>query len=132
MFIPSTPSRALNTTFTPDANHYVMCIYTISISATATLSSNQNALVELRSDSATTPTTVRCSTASGVNLTLGVALGFTNSQSTVLVYIVPPGHNVKLVSTLTGTPTVTLVNQTEITISPEFDGVNFATGFPFK
>ncbi len=109
-----------------------MCIYTIEISATATLASNQNALVELRSDASSTPTTVRCSTSCGVNLTLGVTIGFTNSQRATLIYIVPPGHNVRLNTTITGTATATLVNQTEITISPELDAADFVAGFPFK
>lgn len=131
-FTPNTPSRVLNTVFMPSAALYTMCIYTVSISATATLAANQSGSVDLRSDTAATPTTVRCSTASGLNLTLGVAIGFVNSQSGLLVYIVPPGHNVKLVTASTGSPSITLIAQTEITISSEIDPVDFATGFPFR
>lgn len=131
-YTPSTPTRALNTNFTPNANFPTWVSYSIAIAATATLTGNQQGTVELRSDSAATPTTVRGTASAGVNLALGVAITFTNSQTCQLSYLVPPGHNVRLVSSVVGTPTISIVSQVEVVITPEFDGVDFATKFPFK
>lgn len=114
-YTPSTPTRALNTNFTPNASFGVLCIYTISISCTMSLTAGQTGSVELRSDTSATPTTARCrvtNTNSGA-LTIGLAL--TNAQESVLYYLVPPGHNVRLVSS--GNGTISITNQTEIVIN---------------
>jgi len=99
---PVTPSRALDSTFTPDAAKWVLCTYTIQIVAAA----GTSALVELRSDAATPPTTVRCS------VTLSVTgAGDSDTVQAQLVYLCPPGDNVRLVSSGTATPTI--AHQTE-------------------
>lgn len=126
---PTTPTRAVNTNFTPSAIYNVNACYTFSASVSASLAANVTASINFLSDTATTPTTVRCSFSVGTNLTLGVALGFTNSQISECCYIVPKGHVVRLAVT---SGTVTIVNQVEELFMPEFDGVDFTTGFPFK
>lgn len=103
---PTTPTRALDATFTPSATDYVLCLYTIELVATAT----QTAQVELRSDAAVTPTVVRTS----ARLTLAATAVLTTIRQE-LVYIAAPGDNVKLVSSGAGTSSI--VNQTEIVIS---------------
>lgn len=102
---PTTPTRAIGTEFTPSATKYVMGMYTINIVNT----SGQTATVELRSDSASPPTTVRCS----AKLISGATDGQTVRQQ--LTYVCPPGHNVKLVASGTGTATIS--DQTEMVIS---------------
>jgi hypothetical protein len=100
-FTASTPARALNTTFAPSATKYTMCIYSIQLVQTAA----QDGTCELRSDAASPPTTVRCSMRNVL----------TGTNRSVLVYIVPPGQNVRLVTS--GTGTFTIANQTEITFN---------------
>lgn len=94
---PITTTRALDAAFTPDAAKAVLCVYTIQLIAAG----GASALVELRSDSAATPTTVRCSASLAVT-----GAGDSDTVHCVLVYLCPAGDNVKLVSSGTGTPTV--------------------------
>jgi hypothetical protein len=104
---PSTPTRALDTAFQISTSNAYMVFYTISISVTSTLLGSQAGAVELRSDSAATPTTAR----SKVSNTLsGVAA--TNTKEAVLCYLVPAGHYVKLVSS--GAGTLSITSQTEV------------------
>lgn len=107
----TTPSRTLNSTFTPHATRPVLCSYTIEITAVASLVSGQAGTVELRSDTSSPPTTVRSSCKSDYNITLGISIGWNHVGRHVLTYICPAGHNVRLVSS--GTATITLVNQSE-------------------
>lgn len=99
---PTTPTRALDAVFTPDASKFVLCVYTIQIVGAA----GTTCAVELRSDSAVTPTTVRCS----ATLTV-VGAGDSDTVRQILVHLCPPGHTVKLVSSGTGVPTI--AHQTE-------------------
>ena len=110
----STPTRVLNTTFAPNSTRPVLVIYTVEISCTATLLGGQAGTVELRSDMAATPTTVRSSVSNANTVSLAIALTAVNTQRGVLTYLVPPGHNVRLV--VSGSATITLVNQTEVTL----------------
>lgn len=99
---PTTPARALDAVFTPSPSKWVLCIYTIQlVEGTA-----QTSTVELRSDSASPPTTVRCS---------AILAATTVTGRQLLVYLCPPGDNVKLVSSGTGTPTI--VHQTECALT---------------
>lgn len=102
---PTTPTRALDTEFTPSATKHVLGMYTINIVNTA----GQTTSVELRSDAASPPTTVRCS----AKLVSGATDGQTAQQQ--LTYVCPPTHKVKLVAAGTGTPTIAA--QTEMVIS---------------
>jgi hypothetical protein len=103
IWTPSTPSRALNTTFTPSTTNFVHCIYTIQLVETP----GQDGTVELRSDTASPPTTVRCSGRSAA----GALLGASVTNRTILTYVCPPGDNVRIVTS--GTGTFSIVNQTE-------------------
>lgn len=111
----ATSTRTLNTTFTPDASNAVLVNYVISISCTATLLGGQTGTVELRSDAATTPTTVRGRISNQNSVSLAIALTAVNAQEAVLSYLVPPGHKVRLVSS--GTATISLTAQSEVTLA---------------
>lgn len=111
----STPSRTLNSNFTPNASKMVFVSYTISISCSATIAGGgQTGKVELRSDSSATPTTVRGWVANTNSVTLAVAVGVVNTQEAVLSYLVPAGEKVRLVSS--GTATISIVAQSEVAI----------------
>lgn len=108
------PPRALNATFQPSATRPVEVFYTIQLSCTVTLGGSQTATVELRSDTNSPPTTV-CGTVSLTHaLGVGVGVGSTVTQTSVLSYTVPQGHNVRLVSS--GTGTISIVQQREVTL----------------
>lgn len=114
VYAPATSTRTLNSVFTPNATKAVFVNYTIQITCSATIASSQTGKVELRSDTATTPTTARCAVENTNAIGLGVGIGITNTQSSSLAYLVPPGHKVTLVSS--GTGTITILNQTEVTL----------------
>lgn len=106
----STPTRALNTNFTPHASKPTWVSYTIQISAsTGVLGAAGGGTCELRSDAAATPLTSR---ASARNETSGLV---NNTQITrhQLTYLVPPGHNVRLNTTTVGTATISIIEQVE-------------------
>lgn len=107
---PGTPvltTRTLDTTFQPSASRYTLCVYTIELQCTAL----QTMLVELRSDSAATPTVARCS----AKLTVA-ATGVATTIRQTLTWITAPGDNVKLVTAGTGTAPV-IAQQFEMQIS---------------
>lgn len=99
----STPSRTLDSDFTPSASQSVMVFYTIRI-ATSLLAGTGS--VELLSDTSSTPTTLR----SRVALTATI----NSTQDCVLSYLVPAGHKVHLSSA--GTATISIVAQSEVAI----------------
>lgn len=113
---PSTPSRTLNSNFTPNATKAVFVCYTIEISCDATLIGGQSGTVDLRSDTNATPTTVRCQVQNLNAVLLGVGVTMRNTQRVCLSYIVPAGHNVRLVSASVGSPTISIVQQSEVVI----------------
>lgn len=113
-YTPSTPARTLNTNFTPSATNATLCTYTISISCTMSLTAGQTGAVELRSDAVATPTTARCRVANTNAGALTIGLALTNAQESVLTYLVPPGHNVRLVSS--GNATISITAQSEVAI----------------
>lgn len=107
---PSTPTRSLNTPFTPSTTNNVMVFYTIRIACTSTILASQTGSVELMSDSSATPTTAR----SKVSNTLsGVAASNTSEQ--VISYFVPAGHSVSLVSS--GSATISITDQSEVLVT---------------
>lgn len=111
---PSTPTRAIGTAFQPSATNAALCIYSIQIACTASLSGGQAGQVQLLSDAANPPTTVRSTIANQNTSALTIGLTVVNNQTATLSYLVPIGHYVKLVSTnTTGTPTYTMVAQAE-------------------
>jgi len=115
--VPSTPARTLNTNFTPNASRPTLCIYSVQISCTTTLLSGDDGIIDLRSDTAVTPTTVRCSMRNRLFQGLGVTVGTNSVVRSVLIYLVPAGHNVRLVTTtLVAAPVYSIVDQVEITL----------------
>lgn len=111
----ATPSRTLNSNFTPSATKMVWVAYTISISCSATIAGGgQTGKVELRSDTSSTPTTVRAWIANTNSVSLAVAVGVVNTQEATISCMVPAGHNVRLVSS--GSATISIVAQCEVTI----------------
>lgn len=110
---PTTPARTLNTNFTPNANRPVFACYTVQISCTLTVTGTCSSTVDLRSDVNATPVTVRGQAAVTVTLGVGVTVTQTNGVTQTLCYMVPTGHNVRLVTSSSGTATATLVQQVE-------------------
>ena len=87
-----------------------MGIYSVTIAT----DDGEVGTVELRSDTSSPPTTVRCSAQNNFSVSGVLGVTGTSTVRSVLVYVVPPGHNVRLVTS--GTATFTLANQTEETI----------------
>lgn len=103
------------TTFTPNATHAVEACYTFNTACTLTLAGTCSAIVEFRSDTNATPTTVRMQTGSTMTLGIGVVVATTVGGPQQMCWLVPPGFNVRLVSTGTAAIT-TILNQTEVTL----------------
>lgn len=111
---PSTPTRTIGTAFQPSATNAVLCIYSIQIACTASLTGGQTGTVQLLSDASNPPTTVRATIGNQNTSTLTIGLTIVNNQTATLSYLVPIGQYVKLVSAnVTGTPTFTMIAQTE-------------------
>lgn len=111
---PSTPARVLGTTFQPSATKAVLCSYSVRTQVTnPLLAGASTALVTLLSDSASPPTTERCRVNAESSVALAVAIAITTANTAPLSYLVPIGHNVRLVSTVTGTGATSIVSQTE-------------------
>lgn len=111
---PSTPTRALGTAFQPSTTKAVFCSYSIKTTVTnPLLIGTSTAMVQLFSDAANPPTTERCRAAAESSVGVTVTLALTTANSAPLTYIVPPGHYVRLVSTVAGTGTTAIVSQTE-------------------
>lgn len=107
---PSTPSRSLATNFTPSASNITHVCYTVNIVCASTLVASCEGIVDLRSDTNATPTTVRGRFR--VKLNLGLALSTENEGQ--ICYLVPANHNVRLVSTtVSGSPTFSITTQIE-------------------
>lgn len=111
---PSTPARSLNAVFQPNATKAVDCSYSISITCTATLTGGQTGKVELFSDAVNPPTTLRSTLRNSNSVSLAIALTAVNEQTSLLNYLVPIGHYVKLLTTnVLGTPTFSMISQSE-------------------
>lgn len=111
----STPSRTIGSAgFQPSTTKYTLVSYTLSVDAALSLTGGAKGRVELRSDSSSTPTTVRCAVGNGNTGTLTVGLNTTQNATAPCTYIVPPGDYVRLVSvTDSGTPTFSVLAQFE-------------------
>lgn len=113
----TTPSRTLNSNFTPSTTRPVLGIYTVRISSPINVSTGNDGTCELRSDTNATPTTLICSTRNGNTGTVVVGVAITSTTEATLVHLFPPGHNGRLVTiNNTGTPTFTLVRSVEIVL----------------
>lgn len=114
-YTPSTPTRTLNTNFTPSATLAVQACYSLNLSCTLTIAGTCSGTVELRSDTNATPTTVRGTIGNTLTLGVGVVVSTTTGGPQQICYLVPPGHNVRLVSS--GTITPTFVSQSEVSVA---------------
>lgn len=114
---PAVSTRAFNTTFTPSATKPTLCAYSINLSVTnPLLAGSSTATVVLLSDSAATPTTERGRTSATSSVALAVAVSITQAQTGQLLYLVPAGHNVRLNSSTSGTASISIVSQNEVTL----------------
>lgn len=115
---PAVSTRTIGSAgFQTNATKAVAVSYSITCTATtAALAGTSSVVVQLLSDANPTPTTVRAQTGASAVTTLAIALGLTTGQTIPLDYIVPPGHYVRLVSTIVGTATAAIAAQTEETL----------------
>lgn len=105
---PVTPARALDTNFQPSATRPVFAVYTVKLAIS--LLTTTTVTVELRSDAANPPTTVRAQAHNSST----PAIDLDSQVDIPMAYIVPTGHFVRLQTS--GTGTATLVRQTEIVL----------------
>src|SRR5678815_4563571 len=82
---PTTPTRTLDTEFTPSATKWTLCSYVVQLVAADAATPS----VELRSDSASPPTTARA-----VASLAPTSTGGSVTVKQTLTYLVPPGHKV--------------------------------------
>lgn len=108
----STPTRTLNANFTPSATRPVLCIYTGTWTGSLSVTGSLAGVLELRSDTSATPTTKRLDAQPGLNMTLSVGVTVGATIPWELMYLCPLGHNVRLVSSGTGTFAITGQNET--------------------
>lgn len=102
----SNPTRTLNSNFQPSASNVVDACYTISFACSISLGGTCTGTVELRTDSAATPTTYAGKTEMSIGGTLVIGLTLSNGQKGQVCAKVLPGHNVRLVSSGTATMAV--------------------------
>lgn len=110
---PSTPTRALGTTYQNTSGKVLRVTPSIEVSATSLLLTGSKIKVELISDSATTPTTVRGT----VGQSVAGVLSLTNANTISVSYDVPPNHYYRTLTTQVSGgasgSSATLVNWTE-------------------
>lgn len=110
----STPSRSLGTAFQPSTTYTTAVYYSARVSAPLSLAGGAVGRIELLSDSANPPTTVRGRVAAGESGTVVVGISMAGVSEGQLHYIVPVGDYVLLQSvTESGSPTYTITTQTE-------------------
>ncbi len=115
---PSTPTRALGAAFQPSATKATFVSYSVKTSVTnPLLVGTSTATVTLLSDAATTPTTERGRVEATSGVGVSVTLALTTSNTAQLSYVVPAGHWVRLVSTVSGTGSAAIVSQVEETLN---------------
>lgn len=111
------PARTIGAAFQPNANKATFVSYSVKTQVTNPLLAGSSvATVTLLSDASNPPTTERCRDAAESSVGLAVSIALTTANTAPLSYIVPAGHYVRLVSTITGTGAASIVSQTEITL----------------
>lgn len=111
---PATSTRALGATFQPHATKAVRVSYSVRTQVTNPLLAGSSvATVTLLSDAANPPTIERARVSAESTVGLAVSLALTTANVAPLTYLVPAGHYVRLVSTVTGTGQNTIVSQVE-------------------
>lgn len=115
---PSTPTRVLGTTFQPNANKATLVSYSIKTSVTNPLvAGTSTATVVLLCDASNPPTTERGRVEASSSVGLAVSIALTTTNTAPLSHVVPAGHYVRLVSTVSGTGSNTIISQVEETLN---------------
>lgn len=110
----TTPTRALNADFTPNATRPVLGLYTVRISGQTTLLSGDEGRVELRADLGA-PVTPRAQVAMRIAQVLGVTIGTQSATEQELVFLFPPGWSGRLHTVVVlAAPAFSIVRQTEV------------------
>lgn len=116
---PASPSggmqtRSFNSAFQPSTTRAVMVMYTVSISATLSLSGGQTgtAFLEISPDNVNWVEIGRLS--NGNTGTLTIELGITQVVAGQLAGFVPESYYVRIRTTSTGSPTITYVQGQEV------------------
>jgi hypothetical protein len=100
--------------FQPSATRATLVSYSARTQVTNPLiAGTSTAMITLLSDASNPPTTERCRVAAESNVGITVTLALTTSNTAPLTYIVPAGHYVRLVSTVTGTGATSIISQCE-------------------
>lgn len=109
-------SRSFNANFTPSSTLVTDVCYSVKIACSISLGGACEGTVDLRSDTNATPTTSIGQANMALGGTLLVGLVVSNSQITQVCGRILPGNNVRIVTTtVSGSPTFTLVGSREIT-----------------
>lgn len=113
-FTPANNSRTLGSAFQPSATRPTLVSFSVRVVSALTLAGGAAGRIELRSDSAATPTTVRGRVAGGATGTVVVGISLTDTSEGTLTYLVPAGHFVVLQGVNeTATPTYSITAQYE-------------------
>ncbi|UYW34471.1 hypothetical protein [Methylorubrum extorquens] len=115
---PVATTRALGISFQPSTTKAVRVSYSIRTTVTnPLLVGSSTATVILLSDASTPPTTERGRVEASSSVGLAVSVALTTSNTAPISYIVPAGHWVRLVSTVSGTGSTAIVSQVEATLN---------------
>lgn len=114
---PATPARVLGTAFQPSATKAVWVTYAVRTQVTnPLLAGSSTSVVTLLSDAANPPTTERGRGAAESSVALAVAVAITTANTTIVGWLVPAGHYVRLVASGTGTHAESIISQAEAVI----------------
>lgn len=112
-YVPSKPTRAFNSTFTPSASLGTFVSYQVNYACALTLAGGQSSAVQLLADPGA-PTNQRGGSSNGLTGTLIVGLAINGAGSGQIVALLPPGYQVRLVPSAGCTATLVDVNETTI------------------
>ena len=115
---PTVINRAFGAAFQPSATKATFVSYAVKTTVTnPALAGASVATVQLLSDAGTAPTTERGRVEATSSVGLAVTIALTTSNTAQLSYVVPAGHWVRLVSTVSGTGSTAIVSQVEETLN---------------
>ncbi len=113
----TTSTRAIGTAFQPSTTKPTLVSYSAKTQVTnPLLAGTSTATLVLLSDAANPPTTERARVEASSGVGVSVTLALTTTNTAPLTYIVPPGHYVRLVSTVVGTGATSIASQVEQTL----------------
>ena len=115
--VTPSPVRVLDSVFQPSVTRPTLCIYSADIMCTLTGGVGAAGSIQLLSDSANPPTTIRCEFFLDTGGNLGAGEEVTNIVESLLIYLVPQGHFVSLTTVPSaGGPAFELDFSTEINL----------------